>query len=170
MTKKVNLTNTQKDEIRRLTQLANRRIKATERTYSKAGKDVLPREVVGKHQTRESWTTKNTPISRSVKFETQEDYRKQLQYLRSFEMQKPGIKEYTSIQREKTAQAIETSLGTDIPESLQQKIDKLDAPGLTEFWKKFSEKASQLGIKYSSEQAMQDTMNELYPDDIKQFE
>lgn len=170
MSKYVKLTASQKDEIRRLTQLANRRIKAAERAYSKAGQDVLPREVVGKYQTKESWNTKATPISRSVKFETQEDYRRQLQFLRSFEMEKPGIKEYTSIQREKTAQAIETSLGTDIPDSLQKKIDKLSAPELSQFWKRFSEKASQLGIKYSSQQAMEDTMNELYPEDIEQFE
>lgn len=169
MAKYVKLTAAQKDELRRLTQLANRRIKAAERAYRKAGKEVLPSEVAGQHQVKERWVTKSTPISRSVKFETQEDYRKQLNYLRSFERQKPGIKEYTSIQREKTAQAVETSLGVDIPEDLQKRLSKMTAPELSEFWNRFSEKASKLGMKYSSEQAMQDTLNELYPDDIKQL-
>jgi len=170
MAKHIKLTPSQKDEIRRLTQLANRRIKATERAYRKSGKDVLPGEVAGKHQVKEKWATKNTPISRSVKFESQTDYRQQLNYLRSFEIQRPGIKEYTAKQKEKTAQAIENSLGVDMPDSLQKKIDKMTAPELSGFWNKFSDKASQLGIKYSSQQAMQDTMNELYPEDIEQFE
>lgn len=167
MPKYIKLTPSQKDEIRRLSQLANRRIKAAERAYRKEGKDILPQEVTGKHQIKSRWATKSTPISRSVKFETEKDYRKQLEYLRSFEVQRPGIKQYTNIQQQKTLQAVETSFGKEVPQSLQEKLSKMTAPQLTEFWNKFSGKASKLGIQYSSGQAMQDTMNELYPEDLQ---
>ena len=73
--KYVNLTAQQKDEIRRLTQLANRRIKFAEKEYKRAGGSVLPREVVGDLQIKEKWATPNTPISRSVRFESEKDYR-----------------------------------------------------------------------------------------------
>lgn len=166
----IKLTPKQKDEVRRLTQLANRRIKAAEKAYRKAGHDIVPREVAGRHQIRERWATKSTPISRSVRFEDEQAYRKQLKYLRSFEMEKPGIKEYTRVQRTKTAEAIETSLGQDLPENLQNKLSKMTAPELSEFWNKFSDKASKLGIQYSSEQAMQQTMNEIMPEDLEHLQ
>lgn len=165
----VNLSGAQKSEIRRLTQLANRRIKAAERAYRKEGMEILPSEIVGGYQIKEQWNTDKTPISRSVKFQSQKEYRKQLQYLRSFEVSRPGIKEYTQVQREKTKEAVETSLGVDAPKELQQRIDKMTAPQLSNFWNKFSDKASKLGVLYSSDQAMQETLNELFPEDIKQL-
>lgn len=166
MAKYIKLTPNQKDEIRRLTQLANRRIKAAERQYRKEGKTILPSEIAGHHQVKERWATKNTPISRSVKFTSHKEYRKQLQYLRSFEVNRPGIKEYTKVQREKTIMAVESSLGAEVPDSLAKKIDKMTAPQLADFWNTFSDKASKLGLQYSSQSAMQDTMNELFPEDI----
>ena len=45
--KYVKLTSAQKDEIRRLTQLANRRIKFALKEYERSGGTVLPKEVVG---------------------------------------------------------------------------------------------------------------------------
>lgn len=167
--KHINLTATQKTEIRRLTQLANRRIKAAERAYRKEDMEILPSEVVGGYQIKEQWNTDKTPISRSVKFQSQKEYRKQLNYLRSFEVSRPGIKEYTQVQREKTKEAVETSLGVEPPKELKQRIDKMTAPQLSNFWNKFSDKASKLGVVYSSDQAMQQTLNELFPEDIRQL-
>lgn len=167
--KHINLTAEQKSEVRRLTQLANRRIKAAERAYSKEGMEILPNEVVGGYQIKEKWNTGKTPISRSVKFQSQKEYRKQLNYLRSFEVSRPGIKEYTQVQREKTKEAVETSIGIDVPKELNQRIDKMTAPELSKFWNKFSDKASKLGFIYSSDQAMQQTLEEIFPEDIAQL-
>ena len=175
---KYKLTAEQKDEIRRLTQLANRRIRTAERQYRQAGKMVLPREVVGHIQTKDRWHTPNTPISRSVVFDSKEDYQRQLRFLRSFDPKAPGspqqkkltMTDYTKIQRAKTAQAMQSSLGIDVPLSILERINQLTAPELSEFWKRYSDKSSKLGVRYSSVQAMQETLNELFTEDVKQFE
>lgn len=172
---KYRLNHAQKEEIRRLTQLANRRIKAAQRAYEKEGKIVLPRDVVGHVQTKERWHTESTPLSRTVVFSSKKDYQEQLRFLRSFDPKapgetKPGIREYTGVQREKTSLSVLSSLGGSAPASVLDKIEKLTAPQLTEFWRLFSEKASKLGVRYSSKQAMQETLNELFPEDMKQFE
>lgn len=167
----VNLTAQQKDEIRRLTQLANRRIKFAEKEYKRSGASVLPREVVGDYQIREKWATHNTPISRSVKFESEKDYRKQLQFLRSFDPKassqgaRPSISQYTLIQREKTRKAIETSFGQEVPGAINDKITRMTAPQLSEFWNTYARKSAKLGLKYNSGDAMRQTIAEFFPED-----
>ena len=167
------LTKEQKDEIRRLTQLANRRIKFAEKEYGRAGASVLPKEVVGDLQIREKWATPSTPISRSVKFDSERDYKKQLAYLRSFdpkamkEAARPSISEYTMIQRAKTAQALETSFGVDMNAGMMAKLNTMSAPRLSEFWDTYNKKASKLGFKYSSGQAMAQTLEEFFPEDLQ---
>ena len=169
--KYINLTAQQKDEIRRLTQLANRRIKFAEKEYKRSGGDVLPSEVVGGLQIKEKWATPNTPISRSVKFESEKDYRKQLQFLRSFDPKasgggtRPSISQYTIIQRDKTRNAIETSFGQELSGAIDDKISRMTAPQLTKFWNTFAEKSAKLGLKYSSGDAMQQTITELFHED-----
>jgi hypothetical protein len=165
--KHIDLTATQKDEIRRLTQLANRRIKSAQKVYAKEGMDVLPKEVTGGYQVPEKWHTKTTPLSRSVKFESLKAYRKQLSFLNSFVMSRPTITEYTDVQQDKLILAIETSMGQDAPEDLQQKIKKMTAPQLSQFWDTFSKKATRIGFKYSSNANMTDTVEELFPEDIQ---
>lgn len=171
---KYRLTPTQKDEIRRLTQLANRRIRTAEKNYRKAGKIVAPKEVVGHIQTKDRWHTPSTPLSRSVVFESKEDYERQLRFLRSFDPKstpnaRPTLTEYTITQRSKTAISLESALGVEIPTSLLEKINNMTAPELSEFWRRFSNKSSRLGIRYSSNQAMQETLNEMFPEDMEQF-
>ena len=171
--KYVNLTAQQKDEIRRLTQLANRRIKFAEKEYKRSGGDVLPREVVGDLQIREKWATPNTPISRSVRFESEKDYKKQLQFLRSFDPKatgqgaRPSISEFTLIQRDKTLDALETSFGMDMSSDLGSMIKKMSAPQLTEFWNTYSLKSAKLTFKYSSDKAMSQTMEEFFKEDLQ---
>lgn len=162
----VNLTPRQKDELRRLTQFANRRIIAVEQAYKRAGKDVLPRELVGDYQVKEKWHTAKTPISRSVKFDSMQDYRRQLNKLRSFEIQRDDIWTYTRVQKEKTLQAIESALGIEAPQELQEKINSLSAPKLADFWVNFSNKSARLGTKYSSNSAMQAAMEDYFQEDI----
>lgn len=167
MSKYIKLSDSQKDEIRRLTQLANRRIRAAAKAYQKEGMEVLPYDIAGHYQIKEQWNTKANPISRSVKFESQRAYRKQLQFLRSFETQKMGIKEYSKVQQDKTILAMETSLGTDVPESLVKKIEKMNAPQLSKFWNTFTDKSIKLAQRYSSNDAMTLTLSELFPEDLK---
>lgn len=167
----VSLSAQQKDEIRRLTQLANRRIKFAEKEYKRSGGTVLPREVVGDLQIKEKWATPNTPISRSVRFESEKDYRKQLQFLRSFDPKasnqgaRPSISQYTLIQRDKTRNAIETSFGQEVSGAINDKISKMTAPQLSEFWNTYSIKSAKLGLKYSSGDAMRQTITEFFPED-----
>lgn len=170
--KYVKLSPEQKDEIRRLTQLANRRIKFAEKEYKRSGGTVLPREVVGDYQIREKWATPNTPISRSVKFESEKDYRKQLQFLRSFDPKsttkgaKPSISQYTMLQRQKTMDALETSFGLDMSEHLGSMIKKMSAPELSRFWDTYSKKAAKLSFSYSSDKAMTQTLQEFFGEDL----
>lgn len=162
----VKLSAAQKDELRRLTQFANRRILAVAREYKYEGKDVLPRELVGDLQIKEKWHTSKTPLSRSVKFDNDKDYRRQLNKLRSFMNEKDDIWTYNKVQRTKTLQAIENTLGKEVPPDLANKVNSLSAPALANFWEKFSDKASKLGLAYSSGVAMQNTMQEFFPEDL----
>lgn len=164
--KNISLTPRQKDEVRRLTQLANRRIKAAERAYRREGMVVLPQDVVGHYQIKERWHTPSTPISRSVRFESVQDYRRHLRFLRSFEHMRPGIQEYTRVQREKTLEAVETSLGIDVPGDMQERINKMTAPELARFWNDFSDRASRMGMRYSSQAVMEATLSEYFPEDL----
>ena len=166
MAKYIKLSDVEKDEIRRLTQLANRRIKAATVAYEKEGRTIAPDEVTGGVQRREQWHTKTTPLSRSVKFENRQDYLKQLHYLRRFEHSRPNMTEYNEIQREKTVQGIEESVGQNAPKKVIDMIRKMTAPQLSNFWTIFSRKAAQLGFKYSSSQALADTLNEMFPEEF----
>jgi hypothetical protein len=163
----VKLSKAQKEEIRRLTQLANRRIKAAFKAYEKEGKSVMPYEVVGNVDIREKWDSEKYALSRSIKFATQNEYKMRLKYLRQFEKERPGIKEYTKIQREKTKIAMETSLGQELPNYVSKVIDKMTAPQLSDFWQKFNKKSAKLGMKYSSNEAMAKAMQDYFQEDIE---
>lgn len=161
----VQLNPAQKEEIRRLTQLANRRIKNVEKAYAKEGKSVLPREIVGDFQVREKWQTKANPLSRSIKFEDEKAYNDHLRMLRSFETRRPGIKEYTRVQRMKTIDAVETALGKEIPPNFAKKLGRMSAPALSDFWSRFSERTKRMVENYSSSAVMSETIEEFFPED-----
>lgn len=163
--KYIDLSKAQKEELRRLTQLANRRIKAAFKAYEKEGLEVVPRDVVGDIQLKQDWQTDKYAISRSTKFTTQKEYREKLHMLRRFEFGRPGITEYTRVQREKTIAAMETSMGMPVPEALQEIINKMSAPQLSQFWNKFSNKSARIGMKYSSNDNMQTTITEFFSED-----
>jgi hypothetical protein len=157
----------QKEEFRRLTQLANRRISQAFKEYEKAGKKVAPYDVTGGIQTREQWASEKYALSRSIKFASEREYKQHLHWLRQFEHMRPSMTEYTQVQREKTLQGIETSIGTDVPEQLSKMINKLNAAQLSDFWNKFSDKASKMGMKYSSDAALAATAAEFFEEDVK---
>lgn len=166
MAKYIKLSAEQKDEVRRLTQLANRRIANAFKAYEKEGKTIVPVEVTGGIQVREQWASDKYALSRSVKFTSFKEYREQLHYLRQFEVMRPGIKEYTKVQQEKTLQALETALG-EVPGDVAKNVGKMSAPQLSDFWNKFSKNARKAGLKYSSDAIMAQTMNEMFPEDVK---
>jgi hypothetical protein len=172
--KYIDLNAAQKDEIRRLTQLANRRIKSAHKAFSKEGKDVVPKEIVGPYQIKEQWNTASTPMSRSVKFESTAAYRAHLKFLRSFDPKapgesRPGVREYTKVQREKTLLAAENAMGTELPKNITKAMNKMTAPQLSTFWNVFSDKAAKMGEKYSSDSVMAQTLAEFFPEDMMNF-
>ena len=162
----VKLTDAQKNELRRLTQFAKRRILAVAREYKYAGKDVLQRELVGEYQIKEKWHTTKTPISRSVKFDSMADYRRQINKLRTYEVEKDDIWTYTRVAKNKTLQAMETALGIEIPPDLANKVNSLTAAKLGDFWKNFNNKVVRLGTQYSSNSAMVNAMEDYFQEDI----
>lgn len=162
----IKLTAAEKDEIRRLTQFANRRIKAAHKAYVKEGKMVLPREVVGDIQLKQDWHTANTPLSRSVVFADRADYLDRLRFLQSFERRRPTITQYTENSKERTLNALETAL-SDVPDALRQKLNTMTAPQISDFWNKFSDKASRMGMAYSSQGAAQSALQEFFGEDYE---
>ena len=167
----IQLSKEQKQELRKLGIFANNRIRRSFKVYEKAGKDIVPKEIVGKEmQIKEDWFTEKTPISTSIKFKTYKDYRKHLNYLRSFKVDKVGIKEFTEIQQNKVLHAIDTSLGVEVPEALRKKISKMSAPELTDFWKKYERFGSKMGLQYASDSAMIATLEDWFKEDIENLE
>lgn len=160
------LTPEQKNELRRLTQMANRRIKAYMQEYEKAGLSIIPKEVGGGIQTRSQWASEKYAISRSTKFANEEAFKAHLKWLSQFEKSaiRPRVTEYTKTQRTKTMEAYETIMG-GINEATAKKIEKMSLTDLTKFWKKFSDRARKLGTKYSSDAMAILMEDELYEED-----
>jgi hypothetical protein len=178
MGKYIKLSAEQKDDYRRLVQNANRRIARAQKAYAKAGLDIVPRALtgLGKNVVKEDWNSEKYAFSRSIKFATEDEYKAKLEFFRQFDPKDklgrkekvPTVTEYAKIQRVKTVEAIENILG-EVPEGIAKRIAKMSAPELTKFWTAFSRKARRMGAKYSSNDAMQQTLSEYFPEDWKAF-
>ena len=164
---KVKLTDRQKDEVRKLTQFANRRIKRAFKEYEDAGRTVVPTDLTGLLNTRDEWHTANTPLSRSVVFESEQEYRRTINRLRQFRHTAPDIQTWTDDQRVVTLSGLETALGNDVPDEVINKVIEMDAVQLSEFWDRFSKKARRMVTQYSSYQNMVDTLREFFPEDFE---
>ena len=178
-----NLNKVQKEEIRRLTQKANRRISAAFKEYEAAGLKLVPRELTMGIQYKEQWENEKYALSRSTKFDSAKDYYNRLKVLKQFDIPDakggvPTLSEYKNVQSNKIRKAIVTSLGTktvmglppELMEILLKQIDKMSAPDMAKFWKGFSRKAQQLKLKYSSEVAMNYAMNDFFgAEEIRPF-
>lgn len=165
----IKLTVEQKDEIRRLTQRANRRIQSTMKVYQKAGRSIIPAEIAGRYQTLQTWEEPGRPLSRSVKFDTLREYRRRLAFLKGFDDvpgARPSIREYTRVQRKKVMMAVETATGRVPSKDLIKRVRKMSAVELSNFWEVFSEKASKLGLQYSSDSVIQESIQEFFEEDI----
>lgn len=179
----MNLTQRQKEDFRRLTQKANRRIKKATKEYAKEGLSVIPRKLSGGLiQTREQWQTKNYPLSRSIKqFKTKREFNQYMNKLRQFDIPDskggvPTYTEYQSIGAMKMKQALDTALDggvyrnipPEIQEALDRKIEHMGVEEQAKFWKKYSEQSQKMLLDYSSEVAMQKVMDEVFlKEDLK---
>lgn len=172
----IKLSAQQKDEIRKLTQQANRRIKAFITVYEKAGYRVIPREVTGGFdvQVREEFQTQKYALSRSVKFESEREYKNHLKKLRRFAKDSqapdavPTVSKYTEIQRNKIFASIKTA-GIEIDEYNLKRLESMDLIEQKKFWNEFTRRAVRMAAEYSSDQLFMAMMNE-YSERERQLE
>lgn len=164
---RVKLSPAQKQEIKILTQFMNRRIAKAQKVYGQYAKDIIPKELGGEVQLKDDWLTSKTPVSRSVKFDSEKDYRQRINFLRRYRRTAPDLEQYTADKARTTMSAMETSLGRDIPDKLRSKLNTLSAPELSDFWNTFSKKARRMGLSYSSDSAMQSSLQEFFPEDYE---
>jgi len=173
MSKYIKLATTQKEEIRRLTQLANRRITQAMKKYEEKGLSIAPKEVTGGIQTRGQWASEKYPLSRAVTFESETDYKEKLKFLKQFDPKtvgkhnaNPTMTEYTKVQQKKMKFAIETATSGELTQDLIKKIDKLGSAELAKFWNGFSKVGSKLLLEYSSD-ALIDYSSQYFKEDVK---
>lgn len=157
----------EKDEIRKLTQQANRRIEAFLKVYEDGGYRVIPKEVSGgfEIQVREEFQTNKYALSRSVKFETESEYKRHLAKLKRFDPKykgpdaTPSVTEFTETQRQKTFSAIQTA-GIEIDKYNLDRLEKMDIIELKKFWAEFTRRAIRMAAEYSSDQLFMALMDE----------
>ena len=169
----IKLSASQKDEIRRLTQQANRRIASYLKTYQKAGYNVIPKEVVPGFdiQAKKQFQTSKYALSRSVKFETQEDYERHIKKLQRFDKDYKGAdkaltqKEYTKLNRVKMLKGLETA-GFDVSEDNLARINKMSLIDQKRFWAEFTKRAIRMQAEYSSDQVFELVMHDMFSIDL----
>ncbi|MGL4521855.1 MAG: hypothetical protein ACRCWQ_04855 [Bacilli bacterium] len=162
------LTADEKNELRRLTQKANRRIKTAydelilEQKHKKGRKKtvIIPLAVAGRNkQIQKQWATESTPYSRSTKFETKEDFRRHMNELRSFDPglahSKPTLKEYAKTSANKILKAFDTA-GVQLTAEQRKLLSSLSVEQQRQFWRKYDEIASKYFNNYSSDQVFAD--------------
>lgn len=159
------LTPKQKEVLEKLTDKINKRITRAEAKFRGAGLDILPQDIAGEYQVREQWETKSKPLSRSTQFASREEYMARIKHLRDLE-ELQTTTEYTQVGRVKISRAIDTSLGAEAPPKVKNKLARMSATQLAEFWQLYSEKAAHMGIRYSSLKAMTESLEDFYGEDI----
>ncbi len=160
------LTPKQKEVLEKLTDKINKRITRAEAKFRGAGLDILPQDIAGEYQVREQWETKSKPLSRSTQFASREEYKSRIRHLQELE-ELQTTKEYTKVGRTKLNIALESSLGVGVPHQVKHKLDRMSATQIGQFWKIYSEKAARMGIRYSSQQAMMESLEDFYGEDIE---
>jgi hypothetical protein len=184
-------TKEEKSEYRRLVQNANRRVQRAHEAWAKEGLKVPPSFLTGGKQWTTQFETNKYAWSRGMThFENEKQYRQALEFFKSFDPKTPGqhekrptVTEYREIQQVKTFEAMKHVLGVDL--SIQQlnletnemesvytlydKLKQLSAPKMSKFWKAFSDRAKHMGLQYSSNEAMAQTLKEFFPEDWKSF-
>lgn len=177
------MTPQQKEEFRRLTQKANRRIAKAFREYEKEGLKLVPKALTGGFvQSRKEWSSQKYALSRSVtQFKTKKDYSDYMRKLRQFDIPEesggvPTYTQYQDIGYIKIMRAIETALGNtgmnslppEIKKVLEDRIRQMTVIEQSDFWKFYEIKGGKLGLQYASNAAMETVLEELYfKEDIK---
>lgn len=179
----IKLTQREKEDFRRLTQKANRRIIMATKQYEKEGLKVIPRELSGGLiQTKAQWKTEKYPLSRSfTRFKDKRSFNRYMRKLRQFDIPDskggvPTYTEYQSIGARKMKQALDTALDggvyrnipPEIQKALDERIDNMGVEEQAKFWRKYSEQSQKMLLQYSSEVAMQRVMDEMFlKEDLK---
>lgn len=160
MSRYIKLTKQEKNELRRLTQKANRQVKQYHKAMKREGLEIAPYQPTGGIQTKAQWETEKNPLSRSTKFVDKSEFKKRMRFLRSFdnEIERPKYTEYSIAQKNKLKKAMETSIGDNLSSDMNDKIDSLGLGQVNKFWDKFEEVSRRLGMNYSSQQAMSMTL------------
>ena len=183
MAKGFSMTPQQKEEFRRLTQKANRRIAKAFREYEKEGLKLVPKALTGGFvQSKKQWSSQKYALSRSVtQFSSRKDYLDYMRKLRQFDVPEyrggvPTYTEYEEINTNKLKQAMRTALGREgyrnlppeIQAALDSKIDNMTVQQQSIFWKIFEDKAAKMGMKYASGDAFERAIDEMFfKEDIK---
>lgn len=167
----IKLSPAEKEEVRRLTQKANRRINSFLKVYEQAGYKVIPKEVTAglQVQTKQQFQTDNYAISRSIKFESRADFKKHVSMLKKFDPGRadsvPTVRDYNKVNRSKLLMAIETA-GAKVDPQLKKQINKLDSAGISRFWKDYQTRAMRKGLQYSSQAVMTETLESFDPSEV----
>lgn len=156
-----------RNDFRRLTQLANRRVKAFTKHYEKGGQNIIPKAVTAGFdvQSRKQWFSEKYAFSRSVKFESKKDYQEHMAKLRKFDNKQKifesslNVTEYTALQQDKIASALNTS-GVEIDMNMYNKINSMTAVELSKFWATYERIGRRMGLQYNSEAAMSLALDE----------
>jgi hypothetical protein len=163
MSEYIQLSPAEKEEIRRLTQKANRRIKSYLKVYEQAGYKVIPKEVTAglQIQSRQQFQTDNYAISRSVKFESKADYKKHISMLKKFDPGRadsvPTVREYNVINRTKLMKGFETA-GVNLSSESMKAMKKWDSAKISQFWKDYQRIALRKGLDYASGTTFEELM------------
>ena len=157
----------EKNEFRRLTQRANRRLKAFQVEYAKHGKSVIPQELTAGFniQHTSQLNSANYAPSRShTRFADKKEFNQYMKMLRRFESSRadsvPTVREYASINRSKLAQAFDTA-GVKLTQDQIKKLSKMSSVEISKFWDEYYNKAKRLGIRYASDSVMEDMIDYL---------
>ena len=172
---KVKVSKAEYAEFKRLTQKVNRRIKAHQQAYAKAGHKVIPLELtkmLGGIQHKSQYQAGElTPLSRGLgQFKSKKEFDQRLKLLSQMaDNQKsvhymPTVKEYTQINRSKLLQALDTA-GIDLVPDKLKELMKMDSAAISDFWKEFGERATRKAMNYSSDAVFMEMFsgNELQP-------
>ena len=158
------LSDYEKNELRRLTQKANRRLKAFQEAYERDGYSVIPKEVTAGFdiQTSKQWNTKSYALSRSTKFDSKREFQQRMRMLRRFDSNKadsvPTVSEYVDINQKKLKRAFETS-GVKVDKKMLAKIGKMNSVEISKFWADYRRRADRKGMQYSSESVMAEMLD-----------
>lgn len=154
-------------EYTKLTDRANRRIKAAAEEFGKYNTDILPYDLTGDWQMKQDWKTEKQPISKSKgQFNSRAEFRVQLSKVRKLASPTGDtITTYLKKQTDKTILGIRSAIGVMTPE-LEGHIRLMNPIQQNRFWAKYHYRSREMGNSFSSDALLTQMIKELLPEDI----